>query len=247
MHETQKIANQAKTMKKQLSKLEEIIDDLQSKNKELNELLNKKMIERAENYKKEVVEFLNKPKAYEVEMSKEIRRTTERSEINSQYKKLGEEVDREQAMTYVHGQQQDGEKYAVERQSYNEKSFQEYRKDQTFLSEYGKNLGVNQSIQLPARRDNLISSQAHNSEEKRRSKNEYIPVENSRDQREQKTLDFENGEGIKATRSVPRYSKIEKLSSSQIYPNDRRDTALDRPRDRYDQTVGRGDDLKTEY
>ena len=68
-------------------------------------------------------------------MSKEIRRTTERSEINSQYRKLGEEVDREQAMTYVHGQQQDGEKYAVERQSYNEKSFQEYRKDQTFLSE----------------------------------------------------------------------------------------------------------------
>lgn len=52
LHETQKIADQAKTMKKQLGKLEEIIDDLQAKNKELNELLNKKMIERAESYKK---------------------------------------------------------------------------------------------------------------------------------------------------------------------------------------------------
>ena len=51
LHETQKIADQAKTMKKQLVKLEDIIEDLQNKNKELNELLNRKMIERAENYK----------------------------------------------------------------------------------------------------------------------------------------------------------------------------------------------------
>lgn len=72
LHETQKIADQAKTMKKQLVKLEEIIDDLQSKNKELNELLNKKMIERAESYKKQVVDFLNKPKqSYEVEKPKD--------------------------------------------------------------------------------------------------------------------------------------------------------------------------------
>lgn len=72
LHETQKIADQAKTMKKQLVKLEEIIDDLQSKNKELNELLNRKMIERAESYKKQVVDFLNKPKqSYEVEKPKD--------------------------------------------------------------------------------------------------------------------------------------------------------------------------------
>lgn len=60
-------------MKKQLVKLEEIIDDLQNKNKELNELLNRKMIERAENYKQQVVEFLNKPKPYDVETSQEFR------------------------------------------------------------------------------------------------------------------------------------------------------------------------------
>jgi type IV secretory pathway VirB4 component len=69
LHETQKIADQAKTMKKQLVKLEDIIEDLQNKNKELNELLNKKMIERAENYKQQVVDFLNKPKPYEVDAS----------------------------------------------------------------------------------------------------------------------------------------------------------------------------------
>ena len=54
-------------MKKQLVKLEDIIDDLQNKNKELNELINRKMIERAESYKKQVVDFLNKPKNYEVD------------------------------------------------------------------------------------------------------------------------------------------------------------------------------------
>jgi uncharacterized protein YukE len=51
LHDTKKIADQAKTMKKQLGKLEDIIEDLQSKNKELNELLNRKMVERAESYK----------------------------------------------------------------------------------------------------------------------------------------------------------------------------------------------------
>ena len=56
-------------MKKQLVKLEDIIEDLQTKNKELNELLNRKMIERAENYKQQVVDFLNKPKPYDVDTS----------------------------------------------------------------------------------------------------------------------------------------------------------------------------------
>ena len=75
LHETQKIADQAKTMKKQLVKLEDIIEDLQTKNKELNELLNRKMIERAESYKQQVVDFLNKPKPYEVDASQDFRKS----------------------------------------------------------------------------------------------------------------------------------------------------------------------------
>ena len=51
LHDTKKIADQAKTMQKQLAKLEDIIEELQLKNKELNELVNRKMIERADSYK----------------------------------------------------------------------------------------------------------------------------------------------------------------------------------------------------
>lgn len=140
LHETQKIADQAKTMKKQLGKLEEIIDDLQAKNKELNELLNRKMVERAESYKKQVVDFLNKPKAYEVDTTKEVRKT-DRTEVNTQYKRLQEELDREQ-MTHIQDDRQ-----LPNRRSFNEKNFQDYRKDQTFASEYGKRLNtMNNSI-----------------------------------------------------------------------------------------------------
>lgn len=87
LHETQKIADQAKTMKKQIIKLEEIIEDLQNKNKEVNDLLNKKMIERCESYKQQVVEFLNKPKSYEKDNS-----NAANNNQSNQYKKLGEEV-----------------------------------------------------------------------------------------------------------------------------------------------------------
>jgi hypothetical protein len=153
LHETAKIAEQAKTMKKQLGKLEDIIDELQGKNKELNEQLNRRMVERAESYKQQVVEYLQKPKAYDVEMGKEVK-ATERTDLNSQYRRLGEELNREQ-MTEVHEDRNDT------RKSHNDKSFQDYRRENTFASEYGKNLAVNHSIALPER-PNLL--QAHNSE-----------------------------------------------------------------------------------
>lgn len=161
LHETQKIADQAKTMKKQLSKLEEIIDELQSKNKELNELLNKKMLERAESYKQQVVDFLNKPKAYEIDPSKEVVRKTEiTTEVNTQYKRLGEELERDR-MTHI----QD-EKHVPSRLSYNEKNLQDYRKDQTFASEYAKKLHVHNSISFPEG-DAFLQRHTHNSEKKR--------------------------------------------------------------------------------
>ena len=127
-------------MKKQLVKLEDIIEDLQSKNKELNELLNKKMIERAENYKQQVVDFLNKPKPYEVDASQDFRK----SEKN-QYRKLGEELDHEK-MTYVKA-----DKTAASRMSYNDRNYRDYRNENHFASEYGKNVAVNNSISFPDR------------------------------------------------------------------------------------------------
>ena len=128
-------------MKKQLVKLEDIVDDLQNKNKELNELINRKMIERAESYKKQVVDFLNKPKNYEVDDLKDF----SKPQNNDQYRKLGEEVDRDQ-MTFIKP-----DKTAQTRQSYNDKNYRDYRLDNNFASEYGKNIAVNNSVSFPDR------------------------------------------------------------------------------------------------
>lgn len=147
LHETQKIADQAKTMKKQIIKLEEIIDDLQNKNKEINDLLNRKMIERAETYKKQVVEFLNKPKTYDQDNSNEFTKPQ-----SNQYKKLGEELNQDQ-MTYIKPDKED-----QNRMSYNDCNYRDYKLENNFASEYGKSLMVNNSVSIPdkATREDLI-------------------------------------------------------------------------------------------
>ena len=146
LHETQKIADQAKTMKKQLSKLEEIIDDLQSKNKELNELLNKKMIERAETYKQQVVDFLNKPKVYECDFSQGARRP-EKAEFSTKYRQLGEDLNKD-TISPARREQQEAHRKPLAAdptllsKSMNERSMQDVasKPNQRFESEYARHL-----------------------------------------------------------------------------------------------------------
>ena len=195
LHDTQKIADQAKTMKKQLSKLEEIIDDLQSKNKELNELLNKKMIERAESYKQQVVDFLNKPKAYECDLSQGARRSEKRSEkaeFSNRYRKLGEDLNKD-TMSPGRRDKQEQSRVEVEfpslepaRQSFNEgfnannarsglvqvddllASVQEAKKEQRFESEYARKLHQGSVDQVNINYGNEGARKyVHNSEKKR--------------------------------------------------------------------------------
>ena len=97
------------------------------KNKELNELVNRKMIERADSYKQQVVEFLNKPKSYELDPSPN-HHISKVSEKNSQYRRMTEDVKRDH---YSHA---DSREFPT-RKSQNERSFQDYRqKDEAFES-----------------------------------------------------------------------------------------------------------------
>lgn len=73
--------------------------------------------------------------------------------MNTQYKRLQEELDREQ-MTHIQSDRQ-----APNRRSYNDQAMQDYRKDQTFASEYGRRLNtMNNSIHQQEKENNMPSS-----------------------------------------------------------------------------------------
>lgn len=115
------------------------------------------MIERAETYKKQVVEFLNKPKTFDNDNLNELTKPH-----SNQYKKLGEELNKDQ-MTYIKPDQTD-----QNRMSYNDQNYRDYKLDNNFASEYGKSLVVNNSVNIPDKstRAEYFSKQLSNSEKK---------------------------------------------------------------------------------
>jgi len=84
----------------------------------------------------------------------------------------------------------------------------------------------------------------HNSEKKRSQYVEYNAADNGREQRDH-SHELANNGGEYKTRSVPRYSKINKMSSSPFFHGDRRDTQEDNERDRYEH--GKKYELKSDY
>lgn len=132
-------------------------------------------------------------------------------------------------MTYIKA-----DKTAPSRMSYNDRHYRDYRNDNHFASEYGKNIAVNNSVSFPDRSagNNLLMKQQHNSEKKKPNYGGYNheAIDESRAHEENGNSDRERdlyNNGEQKTRSVPRYSKLKsnKVSSPFFQGDDRLDHA----------------------
>ena len=132
-------------------------------------------------------------------------------------------------MTYIKA-----DKTAPSRMSYNDRHYRDYRNENHFASEYGKNIAVNNSVSFPDRSagNNLLSKQQHNSERKKPNYAGYNreAIDENRGHEENGNSDRErdlHNNGEQKTRSLPRYSKMtsNKVSSPFFQGDDRLDQA----------------------